>query len=195
MKGAMAIGTVLLLATAGACSKSYTLAPDAGPDRPSGTVTDAGDAALDRTSSDVQQTSDVFEAGGAPDGTSETRPDGPDTDETKGDAAPDATPEVASGDSSDARAESRDEDAPAEVSSEAGGDLSAEAGPDGDDAGDGVLVLSIPTIRDPAAANHPPAWSRVQTSGVVTAVKSAGPTHTFFLQAANVARYAGVYIY
>ena len=196
----MAIGTVLLLATAGACSKSYTLAPDAGPDRPPGAVTDAGDASFDGTSSDVPQTNDVLEEGGAADGTSdvpagETRPDGPDTDGngTKADAARDATPELASG---DAGAESHDEDAPAD-SREAGGDLPAESGPDGGDADgdDGVLVLSIPTIRDPAAVNHPPSGSRVQTSGVVTAVKSAGPTHTFFLLAANVATYAGDYIY
>jgi hypothetical protein len=63
------------------------------------------------------------------------------------------------------------------------------------DAAFAPIVLSIPTIRDPSAADHPTSGTLVQTSGIVSAVKTAGTTHTFFMQAANVAKYAGVYVY
>jgi large repetitive protein len=182
----MALWAILVVGAAAGCSKSYSLSPaDGGSDHTSGVMTGTGGTGVDAERHDVQITSDT----------------GDRADVAFLDGATDLTPDTAPGDvkSSDtASADSGSSDT--ELSDGHSHDSEADSPPDGglDSGDDGQtlpMVLSIPTIRDPAAVNHPPSGALVQTSGIVTAVKSAGPTHTMFLQAMNVTKYAGVYIY
>ncbi|MEI8257474.1 MAG: thrombospondin type 3 repeat-containing protein, partial [Deltaproteobacteria bacterium] len=55
--------------------------------------------------------------------------------------------------------------------------------------------IPIPTLRNPAATGHPATGTVATVSGVVTAVKSAGTSHGFFLQDATATAWAGVYVY
>ena len=68
----------------------------------------------------------------------------------------------------------------------------ADGGPGQDAAG---TVVSIPTLRNPAAAGHPSAGTWVTVEGaIVTGVKSAGATHGFFIQDASAKEWAATFV-
>ncbi len=55
--------------------------------------------------------------------------------------------------------------------------------------------IPIPTLRNPAATGHPATGTVVTVSGVVTAVKTAGTNHAFFLQEPTATVWGGVYVF
>jgi hypothetical protein len=60
----------------------------------------------------------------------------------------------------------------------------------------GPRTISIPTLRNPAAMGHPVSGSEVTVTGaVVTAVKTAGTNHAFFIQDPTATSWAGVYVF
>jgi predicted extracellular nuclease len=57
-------------------------------------------------------------------------------------------------------------------------------------------TVTIQTIRDPSAPGHPALGTWVTVEGaVVTGVKSAGTTHTFFIQDPGAKAWGGLYVY
>jgi len=180
----MALRAILVVGAAAGCSKSYSLSPaDGGSDRAS--MTGTGGTGVDAERHDVQITSDTGDRADVAvlDGATDLTPDA-----APGDVKSSDTASADTGSSDTELSDGRSHDSETDSRPEGGSDS-------GDDGQTLPMVLSIPTIRDPAAVNHPASGALVQTSGIVTAVKSAGPTHTMFLQAMNVTKYAGVYIY
>lgn len=79
------------------------------------------------------------------------------------------------------------------------GDVAApplDGGADSHASADAAVVLSIPTIRNPADPGHPSPGAFVKIEGaVVTGVKSTGATHGFFVQDPAQKAWAGFYIF
>jgi hypothetical protein len=192
----MVVGTVLVIGAAAGCSKNYSLSPaDAGSDQASSVITGTGGTGVDAERHDIQITSDTGDSADVTvlDGMADLTLDTAPSDTAPGDTK---SSDTGSSDTESSDTGSSDTEVSDGGSHDSEADSPREGGLDSENDGEALpMVLSIPTIRDPAAVNHPQSGALVQTSGIVTAVKSAGPTHTMFIQAMNVTKYAGVYIY
>lgn len=59
-----------------------------------------------------------------------------------------------------------------------------------------LTAISIPTLRDPTATDHPKEGQFVKVvGGVITGVKSTGSSHGFFVQDPIAKKWAGVYAF
>jgi hypothetical protein len=85
---------------------------------------------------------------------------------------------------------------PFQPSCDAGGCSQADAGAAVDAAPPDPVDTTIPVLRDPASANRPAPGTIVRVAGgVVTAVKSQGTNHGFYVQVVPGARYAGIFVF
>jgi len=58
-----------------------------------------------------------------------------------------------------------------------------------------ATTLDIQTVRNPTAPNRPAPGARVQVSGVVTGIKTAGAMHGFFLRNPGAPDWSSIYVY